>query len=450
MKFSPKVLFLLAAFAAASCASKNVAPNAAHSDLQKNVDEVSVALSNAQAKQYDHLAPKQFQRATDLRNSAAEGIREGKDSEKIASDIALARASIETVNTVGNNSGETLKGVLESRQYAVQARAPQFAEKEFHSADKELDSIGHELEQNKYSLNAEQLGDLQKAYGKAELIGRTHIEIGDAKLRIEQAKSNKAAKVTPQTFEIARARLVRAENAIAVAPHNASQYSAAVNEANAASMKLTEVLEIARTKDTSEAGALTIWDQEQALRAQRAALANEKSTTAAKEAELNQQSDSIANLSASNKKYASKEELLQKIEEVKATISPDEAEVMKDGKNIVVRLKNMRFATNRSELPPASFETLQKVESLIAAVPAEQVTVEGHTDATGSNARNKALSEQRAEAVKSYLVSQGLSEDLKLATEGHGSDRPITTNKTKKGRAMNRRVDIVIETPVVL
>ncbi len=76
--------------------------------------------------------------------------------------------------------------------------------------------------------------------------------------------------------------------------------------------------------------------------------------------------------------------------------------------------------------------------------------VEGHTDSIGSNEKNKALSEKRAESVKKYLVSQGLSEELRIDTEGYGSDRPLTTNKTKEGRATNRRVDIVIDTPVTL
>jgi len=87
---------------------------------------------------------------------------------------------------------------------------------------------------------------------------------------------------------------------------------------------------------------------------------------------------------------------------------------------------------------------------LIAAVPASQITVEGHTDSVGTNEINKDLSVKRAESVKKYLVSQGLPENLTVGTAGYGSEKPLTTNKTKIGRATNRRVDIVIETLTVL
>jgi OOP family OmpA-OmpF porin len=71
----------------------------------------------------------------------------------------------------------------------------------------------------------------------------------------------------------------------------------------------------------------------------------------------------------------------------------------------------------------------------------EQVRVEGHTDSIGTQRYNQKLSERRADAVKAYLVQQGLSPAV-IVTESFGEDKPIATNKTREGRAQNRRVEV--------
>ena len=67
----------------------------------------------------------------------------------------------------------------------------------------------------------------------------------------------------------------------------------------------------------------------------------------------------------------------------------------------------------------------------------------GHTDSIGTEAYNQRLSERRANAVKAYLVSKGIESD-RVATEGKGELQPVASNKTKAGRAQNRRVEIEV------
>ena len=80
-----------------------------------------------------------------------------------------------------------------------------------------------------------------------------------------------------------------------------------------------------------------------------------------------------------------------------------------------------------------------EIESLRGEVA--KFTVEGHTDSTGSETLNQKLSESRAAAVKDYLVDNGI-ESSRLSSTGYGESKPIDTNKTSKGRANNRRVEI--------
>jgi OOP family OmpA-OmpF porin len=74
--------------------------------------------------------------------------------------------------------------------------------------------------------------------------------------------------------------------------------------------------------------------------------------------------------------------------------------------------------------------------------PGLKVGIEGHTDSTGTPARNKTLSQQRAESVVSALVKAGI-DAKRLSTAGWGQDKPIADNKTEEGKAKNRRVEIV-------
>ena len=66
--------------------------------------------------------------------------------------------------------------------------------------------------------------------------------------------------------------------------------------------------------------------------------------------------------------------------------------------------------------------------------------IQGHTDISGTHAYNMTLSQRRADAVKAYLISKGISAE-RMTTKGYGPDRPIATNATGAGRAENRRVE---------
>jgi Outer membrane protein and related peptidoglycan-associated (lipo)proteins len=77
----------------------------------------------------------------------------------------------------------------------------------------------------------------------------------------------------------------------------------------------------------------------------------------------------------------------------------------------------------------------------MSGVDVEMVIATGHTDSIGTEAYNQKLSERRANAVKAYLVSKGVPAS-KITTLGKGETQPVATNKTKEGRAKNRRVDV--------
>ncbi|WP_127471412.1 OmpA family protein [Thiomicrorhabdus aquaedulcis] len=101
------------------------------------------------------------------------------------------------------------------------------------------------------------------------------------------------------------------------------------------------------------------------------------------------------------------------------------------------------FDTDRAVLKSTAYPELDKFVKYMGAVPASKAKIVGHTDSTGSDAHNQKLSEARAGAVKGYLTSQGINAD-RMDVSGMGETQPIASNKTKAGRAENRRVTVEI------
>lgn len=101
------------------------------------------------------------------------------------------------------------------------------------------------------------------------------------------------------------------------------------------------------------------------------------------------------------------------------------------------------FDFDKSTLKPEGRQLLDQVAQQAGTIDLETIIAVGHTDSIGTEAYNQKLSERRAAAVKTYLVSKGIDPN-RIYTEGKGELQPIASNKTREGRAQNRRVEIEI------
>jgi uncharacterized repeat protein (TIGR01451 family)/MYXO-CTERM domain-containing protein len=109
----------------------------------------------------------------------------------------------------------------------------------------------------------------------------------------------------------------------------------------------------------------------------------------------------------------------------------------------LVILESVYFQTNKAKILPRSFPLLDNVVAVLKAHDKLQIQVEGHTDSQGNDAYNKGLSQRRAEAVVAYLIGKSIDK-ARLVAEGFGEENPVASNKTKNGRAQNRRVVFTI------
>lgn len=112
-------------------------------------------------------------------------------------------------------------------------------------------------------------------------------------------------------------------------------------------------------------------------------------------------------------------------------------------KKVNYTAKNIQFAAGSNRLVTSSFKGLNDLAALMNNDASLLLSIEGHSDNTGDAARNKQLSEKRAEAVKEYLIKKGVAAS-RLTAEGFGSEKPIADNKTAAGRAINRRTELII------
>jgi OmpA-OmpF porin, OOP family len=106
-------------------------------------------------------------------------------------------------------------------------------------------------------------------------------------------------------------------------------------------------------------------------------------------------------------------------------------------------LNNIYFDTDKYELLPASYKTLDSLADVLNKYSALEIEVRGHTDNVASEQHNLRLSANRAKAVKEYLVSKGIDKG-RLVSNGYGEAQPIATNETKEGRQLNRRVEFKV------
>src|SRR5882672_2989925 len=120
------------------------------------------------------------------------------------------------------------------------------------------------------------------------------------------------------------------------------------------------------------------------------------------------------------------------------------AATRREARGFVVTLSSgLFFDTGKSTLKKGAQATLTRIAEQLKSNPDIKVVVEGHTDSTGTAAKNQQLSEKRAQAVRDFLVSAGVPAD-RVTAVGRGEEQPIATNKTAAGRQQNRRVELVI------
>ena len=301
------------------------------------------------------------------------------------------------------------------------------------------------------------------------------LEMYQARNSVEIAKSRGAEKYAPEIFSKAENSLKMSENLLARKAGKKQIISQArqtvqfSEDARALAVKRQEAelveqsRQAAAAKATAEAEAKAAAQAAEAKRkadeeaqrqaelaaAREAQLKAESEAIAAKEAAARAQAQALAEKEAAAR--ADAERARQVAQALRAQLLDQLNAVLQTRdtpRGLVVTMADVLFATGKYNLRTEARERLARLSGIVASHPGLVLQVEGHTDSVGSDEFNQKLSEQRAEAVRAYLIEQGLAEGT-ITAVGLGKTMPIADNTTAEGRQKNRRVEIIVSGEVI-
>lgn len=438
-------LAFVAALILAGCSSTpQVTELPSTADPQQEISRMEDGLKQAQDRQANVLAPNSFEKAQEYLDKAREARSNNKDQKYVLYQIAVSQAYLDKANHVVTIATPSLQVVMVKRQDAINAHAPQLFTEEFNSAEDDLKEVGNQLESNDLSGAEKSRSKLESQYASLEVDAIKKAKLSAAKEDIMQALREGAKKFTPNTLAWAQSQVDKDEATIVNNLHNPAVVDTAAADATAAGNRLLMMVRQAKNEiqKTPEELASQAEQTQTAEAAAQQKIDQEAARVAALAAEKNKIND---HLQTTKEELDAATRAEAQYDAAQKAFTTDEALVYKQGDKIVLRLKGLNFPTNKAVITPDNYPLLAKVQKLMKEAGADSViTVEGHTDSTGSPQHNTKLSQERADAVKSYLVSNNSVEDDKIKAVGFGEAQPIASNKTHDGRAINRRVDVII------
>jgi OOP family OmpA-OmpF porin len=418
--------------ACSSDIKKAYIPNSA--DPREEIQKSDRDLNSASFDNIDVLAPKEFKSSEQWLAEAKTDLNDKQNQNEILDDLRKGRGSLEKAYQMSKNRADKAPGLYEARQAATNAGARKYSE--LKETRQDLDADVSAIASDIGKVSADKISDFQERYIDLEKRAVILSQLSSAQAQFNGAKNDNAAKYAPRTFKKADLALKNAESVIATNVRNPAGYNAAVATAVSSSNLLNDVMKIIKQNDKkiSETAALKIASQNSKINTLSTELDNTQMESEALSAKLDDKNSDLKNAQVS---IAAQNAM----ESARTQFSPDEAEAYQQGENLLIRLKKMNFASGRSDLPGKSLLVLAKVSSVATAMNASTIKIEGHTDSVGTDSKNRELSEKRAKSVATYFLSNGFNE---VTSEGFGFQKPIATNKSKAGRAQNRRVDIII------
>ena len=299
-------------------------------------------------------------------------------------------------------------------------------------------------------------------------------ELEDARAAYQDASRGKAAELAPDKLLSAKQALDRAEGAFQESPGSYQEKSLAYIAQRMAQLASAQAGQI----DAQKAAEKAEEDYKDAQDQLRKAAQDDAARTAAALRENQSKLDKVRRDladqdsklgEAANKLKAQEDELAKKKAELEARQKELEAEkaaraeaekklaaamkslaeiakIKEEQRGLVITLDgSVLFASGKTALLPIAESKLETVANVLQQQSDDKkIIVEGHTDSVGDDAKNLKLSQDRAESVRSFLVSHGVKAD-RVSAVGKGESVPVADNKTPEGRANNRRVEIVIK-----
>jgi outer membrane protein OmpA-like peptidoglycan-associated protein len=445
-------------------------------------------LKDARDNQVDILAPGWFAKSEESFLKARKRLDAGDEISEILLNVSYGRAELLRAEETAQLSRIALREVIKSRDEARAAGAESLGE-DYVEVEEQFLEMTRAIEDNNLDWAHRNKEEVNRSYRQLELQAIKKHNLEEAGKLIRQAEKDGAKKIAPKTLALAQETLREADAYISEHRSEKENVQKRGRYAFFEARRLLNVTKQSRKFQTMEPEEITLWVEKILYSTTRklsapdrrdetfdtqvdkildsiAALQNGYeliiNKVAMQQAEMETMQKQIALLEERERELQDAEGRLAREEkdtrerleaerrfhqvyhDIEAEFEPTEADVYKQGDRLVIRLKAIQFPVGKDIIMPRNYPLLMKVQRAILAFDEPNVLIEGHTDSTGSEAMNEELSERRAQAVREYFVANGTLPQERIIADGYGSRRPLAPNETEEGRAINRRIDVVI------
>ncbi|PAU92664.1 hypothetical protein CK503_15635 [Aliifodinibius salipaludis] len=442
------------------------------------------ALNQANAADARLLAPDNFSKAMELFNEANRDLQRGRNLQDIREKLAESVTYFNKATEATKLANVTFTNVLSAREDAIAAKAFEFSPEKWKDAEDEFKGAAKELEDGDARDAKEEAARAEKMYRDAELTAIKSSILESARSLVRQADRVSADDQAPKTLEKAKRLINETEKALENSRYDTdearnlakqAEYEAShtlylhqyIEQLDRDRKSREEVILMAEEPFKRIAGELLInakFDKgyesvadsiiqkinglKESLNSQEqeiTSLTQEYNSLESANEDLRNKLEAITNeRSEISERVQAMNEFREQFEQVNNLFSNREARVIRDGNNAVMRLTGLNFDVGSSVVKTEHFALLSKVKRAINLFPGSKITIEGHTDSQGGDDLNMKLSQERANAVMSYLLANMDIEPLRMNAKGYGETKPVANNETEQGRKMNRRIDVII------
>jgi len=431
------------------------------------------ALAAADAAEANVLAPTSYERASEHYRSAEQDLARGRSLEGIRAELVEATRYYTQAAERTELARVSLAAPFQARRDALEAEAPQYARELWSDAEEDFSDAVRRLESGNMNRARSAGGDAEQQYRAAELQAIENNYLNGARDLIARAKDQRVPRYAPKTLARAEELLAEAElrlrtdrydtdrpRSLAREARYEAQHSMylaerirAVDDRRMSSEDLLLEAEQAFTQIAAQLDLVAELDEGFAKPVQEVvtsigSLQDDRETLQQREQALAFLEEEVASLEArlgdESEQRKLQEQIQQRFEQLAAVFNRQEAQVLRRGDEVIVRM-GLNFDSGSSVIKPEYFALLRKMQNAIDLFPDSAVEIQGHTDSFGADELNRSLSEQRAGAVRQYLLAN--MDDLgatQLTAVGYGENVPLANNETPEGRTRNRRIDLLI------
>lgn len=442
--------------------------------LRKSLfDDTEKVMQQAKDSQAPLLAPVSYEEAMDAYNKAEKRYEKKQKVEKIKNDLANATTYFYKSIESSNLARITFKSAIKARGDAVGVEASKLAPDEWEEAEKQFNDAAEALETGSLSTANKKSEEAEATYREAELIAIKHNYLSKTREIIEGAKKDKVSKYAPLTLDRAEDLLKKAEHELTVNRYDTdyprSLAKQSLYEAKHSIYLADYVKQIRKDDVTLEQLILDlekplievsesmdiVAEFDEGFAEPTKKVKGKVDLLMMKSQELDQVKMKMAalekdygvleqRLGIQSQRIAKQEEQQAKIAKINRLFNPEEAVVLMQGDNIIIRAVGLSFSPGSSKVNTGNIRLLKKLEQVFDIFQGYDVVVEGHTDSFGGDSANLTLSFDRANAIREYFtVNMPNFPSARSGAKGYGETQPIANNETAAGRKKNRRIDLV-------